>query len=106
MKQWTDYKYIVTRVRMTDDKSEIAMVRVNTYTQTGLVFYADLSKVTFANMLPDNQTAITAPPTTPNSGQVEIGAEICVIKPHTRGVYLRTKPDGIAKDDLGNLPTF
>lgn len=108
MAQWTDYKYIVTNVRMTNDKSEIAVVRVTTYNSKteSLELYDDLSKATFAAMLPNNNTAITAPPSAFDSSRVEIGAEICVIKPRNGGLYLRTKPDGIAKDDLGNLPLF
>ena len=106
MKDWKDYKYIVTGRRMTDDNNEIESLRVETYNSKNneLNFYQLLSKIKFASMLPNNSTAVTAPPTT--TGKVEMGAEICVIKAKNGTVYLRTKPDGIEKDNLDHLPIF
>lgn len=105
MKQWTDYRYVVTHRRMKNG-GEIDSLRVTTYNRqtTNLDPYADMTKTDLAALLPNDRKAITA---TRNSRNLyEMGAEICVIRPRNGRVYLRTRADSVEADNLDHLPLF
>jgi hypothetical protein len=99
--KWADY--VITKVRFNSAKTHIDKVKRRKYEGDKLGDASKISRTSVVSALDAGTTFCTA--TKDSKGDWQKGAMVKIVT--IEGTkYIKTKADGIKKDNLDNLPTF
>jgi len=99
--KWADY--LITKVRFNSAKTHIDEVEVRADNGDTAGSPTKIKRSTVISKLESNYTYCTA--TKGSDGKFQKGAAVKIYK-YDGEKFIKTKADGIKKDNLDNLPTF